>query len=137
MYSAFKVELDNYLAANWSSAPIEDFSNNPGEVSGYDPWLDYRPVIMSDEVQSIAQGPHCVLGTYGIEFNIFIGSAEGQAVAITLSEELKLLFVGKRIGNNIDVTDVNIEFGVKAEDESSGKWYRTAVFVVFEYRWFL
>jgi hypothetical protein len=137
MYSGFKVELDAYLATNWSSTPIHDFSNKSGDPDGYDPWMGYRPVILSDEVQSIAQGPHCILGSYGIEFSIMIGSAEGQALAITLSEELKALFIGKQIGANIDVIQTDTEFGVKDQDESSGKWYKTIVFVTFEYRYFI
>jgi len=136
-YSTFKVELDNYLAANWSSTPIYDPANTPIDPPDYDPWIAYRPVVLTDEVQSISEGPHCILGTYGIEFSVFIGSAEGQAQAITLTEELKALFVGKRIGSNIEFLTVDTEFGVKASDESSGKWYQSIVFVSAEYRYFI
>lgn len=137
MYNDFKIALDGYLAANWVSTPIYDYANDPGDPAGYQPWMGYRPVILSDDIQSIGQGPHCILGSYGIEFTVAIGSAEGQAQSITLTEELKALFIGKRIGTNIDTITVDTEFGVKTEDESSGKWYKATVFVTFEYRYFI
>ena len=141
MYSDFKIDLDAYLAANWTLTPIFDYANNPGDPGGYDPWMGYRPIILSDEVQSIASGPHCILGSYGIEFTVAIGSAEGQQESIDLTEALKALFIGKRIPTSdtatIDTITVDTEFGVKQEDESSGKWYKATVFVAFEYRYFI
>ncbi len=137
MYSSFKTALDAYLAANWTRTPIYDFANNPGEPAGYDPWIAYKVVAMTDEVQSIAEEPHCILAIYGMSFSVYIGSAEGQALAISLAEDLKALFIGQRLPGNIEFREVDTDFGVKLENESSGKWYRTIVFVQVEHRYFI
>jgi len=135
MYSDFKTALDAYLVANWGHTPIYDYANAPGTPPAYDEWIGYRVAFMSDEVYAGSDGPHCVLANYGLEFSIFIGSAEGQSRAIALSELLKTLFLGKQLTSNMTFQTIDTEFGIKADNESSGRWYETRMFVSCEHRY--
>ena len=135
MYSDFKTALDAYLVANWPWTPILDFANLSGIPTGYVSWMGYKPKFMSDEGYARSDGTDCILATYGMEFSIFIGAAQGQAEAIDLSEKLKTLFIGKRLNSNMVFMAIDTEFGVNDENESSGKWYETRVFVTVEHRY--
>lgn len=136
MYSVFKTALTAYLVANWTDTEIYDFANNPGDPPKFIPWLGaFKPLSIDDSVHSISEGAHCILSLYIIEIPLFVGSAEGVDEAITLSETLKALFIGKSLPGNIEFRDVSTEYGVVREGESSGSWYESRMVIVCEHRW--
>lgn len=136
MYSDFKTELDEYLAAKWTTTPIYDFINKPGSAPKFDPWVSqFKPLMSTDTIQSVANGAHCILTNYVIGLSVFVGSAEGDDQAIDLSDALKKLFIGKTLPNNIVFFDVDTEYGVKSEGESSGGWYEVRMAITCDYRW--
>ena len=137
MYNVFKTELDNYLNTNWTSTPIYDFANKPGKPPKYDPWIGaFKPLVIDDSVSSMSEGVHCIISNYVIEIPVFVGSAEGVDNAIALTEELKLLFLGKGLPGNITFYDVNTEYGMVNQGESSGSWYQSRVVITAEHKWF-